>query len=100
MAATTNKRSVSLHPLVWSTIILTVISVLLLLTALLLPPQGEIHPSVLQGLAIITADIALVNFAHAIATNKVATFKHGKTTATIGATKKSKSKPKNEPQDN
>lgn len=100
MAATTDKRSVSLHPLVWSTIILTVISVLLLLTALLLPPQGEVHPSVLQGLAIITADIALVNFAHAIATNKVATFKHGKTTATIGATKKSKSKPKNEPQDN
>ena len=92
MAATTDKRSVSLHPLVWSTIILTVISVLLLLTALLLPPQGEVHPSVLQGLAIVTADIALVNFAHAIATNKVATFKHGKTTATIGAAKKAKSK--------
>lgn len=92
MAATTDKQPVSLHPLVWSTIILTVISVLLLLTALLLPPQGEVHPSVLQGLAIVTADIALVNFAHAIATNKVATFKHGKTTATIGAAKKAKSK--------
>lgn len=90
MAATTDKRSVSLHPLVKSTIILTVISVLLLLTALLLPPQGEIHPSVLQGLAIITADIALVNFAHAIATGKVATFKHGKMTATIGQTKAKK----------
>ena len=90
MAATTDKRSVSLHPLVWSTIILTVISVVLLVVALLIPPQGEIHPSVLQGLAIITADIALVNFAHAIATNKVATFRHGKTTATIGKTQKPK----------
>lgn len=87
--ATTEKQK-SLHPLVWSTIALTIISVGLLLTGLLLPPQGEVHPSLLQGLAIITADIALVNFAYAIATNKVATFKHGKTTATIGNSKAKK----------
>lgn len=84
----------SLHPLVWSTIILTIISVGLLLTGLLLPPQGEVHPSLLQGLAIITADIALVNFAQAVASNKVATFKHGKTTATIGKTQKAKANAK------
>ena len=98
MAATTDKRSVSLHPLMWTVIGLTIASFALLLIALLLPPQGEVHPSVLKGLAIITADIALVNFAYAIVTNKVATFRHGKTTATVGTAKKSKSKLKNEPQ--
>lgn len=92
MAATTEKRPVSLHPLMWTVIGLTVASFALLLIALLLPPQGEVHPSVLKGLAIITADIALVNFAYAIVTNKVATFKHGKTSATVGAVKKAKPK--------
>lgn len=92
MAKNTEKK---LHPLVWSSILLTIISVSLLLTGLLLPPQGEVHPSLLQGLAIITADIALVNFAHAIATNKVATFKHGKMSASIGGAKKRKNDAKN-----
>ena len=78
----TEKRT--LHPLMWAVIGLTAASVILLLVGLLLPPQGEVHPSLLKGLAIITADIALVNFAYAIVSNKVATFKHGKTTATVG----------------
>lgn len=81
----TDKRT--LHPLMWAVIGLTAASVVLLLVGLLLPPQGEVHPSLLKGLAIITADIALVNFAYAIVSNKVATFKHGKTTATVGVRK-------------
>ena len=82
----------NIPPIVWAIIALTVASIALFLVALLLPPQGEVHPSVLKGLAIMTANIALVNFAYAIATNKVATFKHGKTSATVGATKKPKAK--------
>lgn len=82
----------SIPPIVWAIIALTVASIALFLTALLIPPQGEVHPSVLKGLGIMTANIALVNFAYAIATNKVATFKHGKTTATVGTVKKSKTK--------
>ena len=78
----TEKRT--LHPLMWAVIGPTAASVILLLVGLLLPPQGEIHPSLLKGLAIITADIALVNFAYAIVSNKVATFKYGKTTTTVG----------------
>lgn len=78
----TEKRT--LHPLMWAVIGLTAASVILLLVGMLLPPQGEVHPSLLKGLAIITVDIALVNFAYAIVSNKVATFKHGKTSATVG----------------
>lgn len=85
-------KATNLPPIVWAIIALSVASLALFLVALLLPPQGEVHPSVLKGLAIMTANIALVNFAYAIATNKVATFKHGKTTATVGATKKIKPK--------
>lgn len=74
----------------WAVIGLTAASVILLLVGLLLPPQGEVHPSLLKGLAIITADIALVNFAYAIVSNKVATFNHGKTKISVGAKRKTK----------
>lgn len=98
MAANTDKKKVSLHPLMWTVIGLTAASFGLLLVAMLLPPQGEVHPSILKGLSIITADIALVNFAYAIVSNKVATFRHGKTTATVGTAKKQKLK--NDAKDN
>lgn len=81
MAADKTKRA--LHPLIWTVIGLTVASVILLLVGLLLPPQGEVHPTLLRGLAIVTADIALVNFAYAVVSGKTATFKHGQTTATV-----------------
>lgn len=86
----TEKRK--LHPLMWAVIGLTAASVILLLVGLLLPPQGEVHPSLLKGLAIITADIALVNFAYAIVSNKVATFNYGKTKIAVGKKKNAKDK--------
>ena len=77
-------KNIRLHPLMWLVLGLVVASVIIFVIALWLPPQGEVHPSVLKGLAIITADIALVIFAHAIASGKTATFRHGSMTATIG----------------
>lgn len=83
-----DKKKKMLSPLMWTIIGLTAASVILLLVGLLLPPQGELHPSLLKGLSIITADIALVNFAYAVASGKTATFRHGKTSATVkGRTK-------------
>lgn len=79
-----NGKEIQLHPLLWLVLGLVVASVIIFVIALWLPPQGEVHPSVLKGLAIITADIALVIFAHAIASGKTATFRHGNVTATIG----------------
>ena len=78
------KQNIRLHPLLWLVIGLAVASVAVFVTALLLPPQGEVHPSVLKGLAILTGDISLVIFAYAIASGKTATFSHGKSNLTVG----------------
>lgn len=81
--ATATEAKRKLHPLMWCVIGLTAASFLLLLVAALLPPQGEVHPSVLKGLAIISVDVALVNFAYAIVSGKTTTFTHGKMSATV-----------------
>ena len=73
-----------LHPLMWLVVFLAVASVILFSVALAIPPEGEVHKSVLEGLGIITIDIALVIFAYAVISGKTATFTHGSTTATIG----------------
>jgi len=83
-----------LHPLMWAVIGLTAASFILLLVGTLLPPQGEVHPSLLKGLGIISVDVALVNFSYAIVSGKVATFTHGKTSATVGGRAKTETEKK------
>ena len=78
------KNGWHLHPLMWLVVFLTVASVILFSVALAIPPEGEVHKTVLEGLGIITIDIALVIFAYAVISGKTATFTHGSTTATIG----------------
>ena len=70
----------------WLVVGLAVASVVIFVVGLLIPPPGEVHPSVLKGLAILTADIALVIFAYAVVSGKTATFTHGNTSATVGGT--------------
>lgn len=77
-----------LHPLMWLVVALTIASVAIFVAGLLIPPPGEVHPSVLKGLGIITADITLVIFAYAIVAGKTATFTHGNTSATVGGNKR------------
>lgn len=78
------------HPLIWIVVGLSIVSVIIFGMGLLLPPAGEVHASVLQGMGILTANITLVIFAYAIASGKTATFKHGNTTATVGGSRKRK----------
>lgn len=78
------KQNIRLHPLLWLVIGLAVASVSVFVTALLLPPTGEVHPSVLKGLAILTGDISLVIFAYAIASGKTATLTHGNSNLSVG----------------
>ena len=73
-----------LHPLMWLVVGIAVASVAIFIVSLLIPPPGEVHPSVLKGLAILTADIALTIFAYAVVSGKTATFTHGNTSATVG----------------
>lgn len=90
-----DKNGWHLHPLMWVVVGLTVASVVIFLVSLILPPIGEVHPSVLKGLAILTADIALVIFAYAVVSGKTATFTHGNTSATVGGSNKERA-PENE----
>ena len=78
------KNGWHLHPLMWLVVFLAVASVILFAVALAIPPEGEVHKTVLEGMGIITIDIALVIFAYAVISGKTATFTHGSTTATIG----------------
>lgn len=80
-----NTKRLHLHPLMWVVFGLALFSALIFLTALFIPPQGEVHASVLKGLAIQTTNIALVIFAYSVVSGKTATFEHGKTKATVGA---------------
>ena len=91
-----DKNGWHLHPLMWLVVGLAVASVAIFVVGLLLPPAGEVHPSVLKGLAILTADIALVIFAYAVVSGKTATFTHGNTSATVGGSNKERA-PENEP---
>ena len=79
-----HKQNIRLHPLMWLVIGLAVASVAVFVTALLLPPTGEVHTSVLKGLAILTGDISLVIFAYAIASGKTATLTHGNSNLSVG----------------
>lgn len=79
-----NKPSIHLHPLMWLVVFLAVASVILFSVSIFIPPEGEVHKTVLEGMGIITIDIALVIFAYAVISGKQATFTHGNTTATIG----------------
>lgn len=85
---TNNKNGWHLHPLMWLVVGLTAASVGIFVGGLLIPPPGEVHPSVIKGLAILTVDIALVIFAYAVVSGKTATFTHGDTSATVGGNNK------------
>lgn len=78
------KNGWHLHPLMWLVVALALASVVIFAVAIAIPPEGEVHASVLKGLGIITVDIALAIFAYAVISGKQATFTHGKTTATVG----------------
>lgn len=80
----TNAKHVHLHPLMWVVVGLALFSALIFVVAMCIPPEGEVHSSVLKGLAIQTTNIALVIFAYSVVSGKTATFEHGKTKATVG----------------
>ncbi len=85
-----------MHPLMWLVVGLAVASVVIFAVAMMLPPEGEVHASVLKGLAILTVDMSLVIFAYAVYSGKTATFEHGKTKATVGGDAPDDGEPNNE----
>lgn len=84
----TENKKAYLHPLMWVVVGLAIASVVIFVTAILLPPPGEAHKSVLEGLAILTVQMAIIVFAYAVVSGRTATFTHGNTTATVGRAKR------------
>lgn len=82
-----DKKRFHLHPLMWVVVGLALFSAVTFLVAIFIPPEGEVHSSVLKGLSIQTVNIALVIFAYSVVSGKTATFEHGKTKATVGGSK-------------
>lgn len=71
----------------WVVVGLALFSAVTFLVAIFIPPEGEVHASVLKGLAIQTVNISLVIFAYSVVSGKTATFDHGKTKVTVGGHK-------------
>lgn len=65
-------------------IICLAVSIGLLITSFLMPPTGEIHPSVLKGAAELMFYPALAFAAKALAEGKSAKVQHGSTVVSIG----------------
>lgn len=76
---------VHLHPIMWVVVGISIASVLIFIVAMLIPPPGDVNTSVLKGIGLLTAQQALAIFAHAVISGKTATFSHGQTKATVGA---------------
>jgi hypothetical protein len=63
--------------------VLSAISVVLIIISFILPPTGEIHPSVMAAVGEIFAFAALGTVIHAIDKDKTISMTHGDTTITV-----------------
>lgn len=81
------RNKAHLHPLLWVAVGLSAFSAITFFVAMCIPPEGEVHSSILKGMSITTVQIALIIFAYAIVAGKTTTFSHGKTNVTVGAPK-------------
>lgn len=68
----------------WAAIVLAFIGAGLLIAGICIPPPGEIHPSVIQGVGLVTVIIAIFFAWDATVRGLGARFEHGKTKVSIG----------------
>lgn len=81
----------------WAAIVLAFIGAGLLIAGVCIPPPGEIHPSVIQGVGLVTVVIAIFFAWDATVRGLGAKFEHGKTKVSIGRDKKRKKEPSDPP---
>lgn len=81
----------------WAAIVLAFIGAGLLIAGICIPPPGEIHPSVIQGVGLVTVVIAIFFAWDATVRGLGAKFEHGKTKVSIGKGKSRKASPSDPP---
>lgn len=74
----------------WVSIILSFVAAGVFIAAIIIPPPGEVHPSVIHGIGLIIVIIAIFFAWDATIRGLGAKFEHGKTKLSVGGTKKRK----------
>ena len=75
----------------WTAIVLALIGAGLLIAGMVIPPPGELHPSVIQGFGLLTVMVAIFFAWDATVRGLNAKFEHGKTKVSVGGKSRRKS---------
>jgi len=73
----------SLTPQAWIAIILSIVAAVTFITGLIIPPPGEIHPSVIKGIGMMIVLVAIFFAWDAVVRGLDTKFEHGKTKVSI-----------------
>lgn len=74
----------------WTAIFLSIVSAGLIIAGIIIPPPGELHPSVIQGVGLLTVLVAIFFAWDATVRGLNAKFEHGKTKVSVGGKSKRK----------
>lgn len=89
------KKGIQLDALEVAAFVIALTGLLLFIAGFIVPPLGEIHPSVLKGIGELLGFVAIFFAWYAVKKGRSAVFRHGSTTATINAAEPTKDEPKN-----
>ena len=68
----------------WVAIALAIVAAATFITGMIIPPPGEVHPSVIQGIGLMIILVAIFFAWDAVIRGMETKFEHGKTKVTIG----------------
>lgn len=86
------KNVKSLTPQAWIAIILSVVAAATFITGLIIPPPGEIHPSVIKGIGLMIILVAIFFAWDAVVRGLDTKFEHGQTKVSISHKSKPETK--------
>lgn len=79
------EKKITLDPLEVAAFVIAATGIVLFVLGFVVPPLGEIHPSVLKGIGELLGFVAIFFAWYAVKKGRSAVFRHGSTTATINA---------------
>ena len=82
----------SLTPQAWIAIILSIVAAATFITGLIIPPPGEIHPSVIKGIGLMIVLVAIFFAWDAVVRGLDTKFEHGNTKVSISHKSKPETK--------
>lgn len=74
----------------WTAIVLSFVAAGLIIAGIAIPPPGELHPTVIQGVGLLTVLVAIFFAWDATVRGLNAKFEHGKTKVSVGGKSKRK----------